>query len=162
MTQQEYKQKRRECWEEFKRENLDGEVQWQPVSRYDVFCAAFDRAYALGKQEKKESERLQAKSAETLRIASEESHYLNLSQETANCDKHFDNISKDCRLNIAAMAMQGILCNPRLLKIAIETYQAEIGSPNIYVAVANAAKAQADALIAKIPLSCKDLTNKIC
>lgn len=52
MTQQDYEQKKRECWEEFKRTNLDGEVQWQPVSRYDVFCAAFDRAYALGKQEK--------------------------------------------------------------------------------------------------------------
>lgn len=52
MTDKEYEQKRRECWEKFKRENLDGEVQWQPVSRYDVFCAAFDRAYALGKQEK--------------------------------------------------------------------------------------------------------------
>lgn len=51
MTQQEYKQKRRECWEEYKRETIDGEVQWQPVSRYDVFCVAFDRAYALGKQE---------------------------------------------------------------------------------------------------------------
>lgn len=52
MTQPEYEQKKRECWEEYKRENLDGEVQWQPVSRYDIFCAAFDRAYALGKQEK--------------------------------------------------------------------------------------------------------------
>lgn len=52
MTQQEYEQKRRECWEEFKKENLDGEVQWQPVSRYDVYCDAFDRAYALGRQEK--------------------------------------------------------------------------------------------------------------
>ena len=41
----------------------------------------------------------------------------NLSQETANCDKHFDNILKNSfrnerRLNIAAMAMQGILSNP--------------------------------------------------
>lgn len=51
MTDKEYEQKKRECWEEYKRENLDGEVQWQPISRYDVFCAAFDRAYALGKQE---------------------------------------------------------------------------------------------------------------
>lgn len=49
MTRQEYEQKRAECWEEFKRTNLDGEVQWQPVNRYDVFCAAFDRAYALGR-----------------------------------------------------------------------------------------------------------------
>lgn len=50
MNKQEYDQQKRECWEEYKRENLNGEVQWQPVSRYDVFCAAFDRAYALGKQ----------------------------------------------------------------------------------------------------------------
>lgn len=50
MTQQDYEKAKAECWEEFKRENLDGEVQWQPVSRYDVFCAAFDRAYALGKE----------------------------------------------------------------------------------------------------------------
>lgn len=78
----------------------------------------------------------------------------NLSQETANCDKHFDNILKDSfrnerRLNIAAIAMQGILSNPQLLKIAIETYQEEIGSPDIYVAVAKTAKEQADALIAE-------------
>ncbi len=50
MNNQEYEQKKRECWEEYKRTNLDGEVQWQPVSRYDVFCAAFGRAYALGKK----------------------------------------------------------------------------------------------------------------
>ena len=82
----------------------------------------------------------------------------NLSQETANCDKQFDNILKDSfrnerRLNIAAMAMQGILSNPQLLKIAIETYQEEIGSPDIYVAVAKTAKAQADALIDECELT---------
>ena len=54
MQNKDYENKRRECWEEYKEENLDGEVQWQPVSRYDVFCAAFDRAYALGKQETKQ------------------------------------------------------------------------------------------------------------
>lgn len=54
MKQTEYEQKKRECWEEYKRLNLDGEVQWQPVSRYDVFCDAFDRAFALGKPEKDE------------------------------------------------------------------------------------------------------------
>lgn len=47
MTQQDYEQKKCECWEEFKRE-----VQCLPVSRHDVFCAAFDRAYTLCKQEK--------------------------------------------------------------------------------------------------------------
>lgn len=46
MTQKEYEQKKRECWEEFKRE-----VQCLPVSRHDVFCAAFDRAYALGREQ---------------------------------------------------------------------------------------------------------------
>lgn len=50
MTNEEYSQKKRECWEEYKRENLDGEVQWQPVSRYDVFCDAFDRGATIGKQ----------------------------------------------------------------------------------------------------------------
>ncbi len=76
----------------------------------------------------------------------------NLSQETAYCDKWLDNILKDSfrnerRLNIAAMAMQGILSNHQLLKIALKTYQEEIGSPDLYVAVAKAAKEQADALI---------------
>lgn len=329
MTQTEYEQKRTKCWEEFKRQNLDGEVQWQPVSRYDVFCAAFDSGFALGKEketitqeeiekvsvefadreyeigqvdwdalykgyshgmkdslgkqekdaegeemltvprnkvqeqyalnvnalregnltdmqieiatkvkdtlyylfsskclpdkacnvassdvassepkftkedmvhcksfgyegdykvieyvggsskcydcidrngyhfrfyesdlepytepEKEEYERLQAESVETLRIASEESHLRNLSQNIADCDKQFDNILKDGflehnRLYIAAMAMQGILSNQQLLKIAIEAYQEETGSPDMYVAVAKAAKAQADALIAE-------------
>lgn len=98
----------------------------------------------------------------------------NLSQETANCDKcpksvqkkhpvfghsvvkdeMIDSIIKDGfrehnRLYVAAMAMQGILSNQQLLKIAIETYQEETGSPDMYVAVAKAAKAQADALIAE-------------
>lgn len=50
MNNQDYEQKKREYWEEFKRENLEGEVQWQLVSGYDVFCAAFDRAYDLGKE----------------------------------------------------------------------------------------------------------------
>ena len=75
MTQSDYDQKKQECWEEYKRENLDGEVQWQLVSRYDVFCAAFDRAYALGKQETKQetkpfgiSEQLNAEGDEMLTV----------------------------------------------------------------------------------------------
>lgn len=50
MTQQEYEQKKRERWDALHKELLDGEVQWQPVSRYEIFSTAFDRAYALGKQ----------------------------------------------------------------------------------------------------------------
>lgn len=52
MNNQEYEQKKRECWDALYNELLKGEVQWQPVSRKEIFNFAFDRAYALGKQEK--------------------------------------------------------------------------------------------------------------
>lgn len=42
MTQEEYEQKKRECWEEF--------TTISP--QYKAFSFAFDRAYNLGKQEK--------------------------------------------------------------------------------------------------------------
>lgn len=47
MTQQEYEQKRRECWEEFMARPHEN-----PQSLRRCFDYAFDRAYALGKQEK--------------------------------------------------------------------------------------------------------------
>lgn len=47
MTQPEYEQKKQKCWEEF----ID-EGKHRLFSRYEIFCAAFNRAYALGKQEK--------------------------------------------------------------------------------------------------------------
>lgn len=45
----------------------------------------------------------------------------NLSQETANCDKQFDNILKDSfrnerRLNIATTIMAGVMANPDIIK----------------------------------------------
>lgn len=48
----------------------------------------------------------------------------NLSQETVNCDNHFntilnDSFSKERRLNIATLAMQGILSNPKLIEMGI-------------------------------------------
>lgn len=49
MTQPEYEQKK-ECWEALHNELLKGEVQWQPVSRKEIFSYVFDRAYTLGKQ----------------------------------------------------------------------------------------------------------------
>lgn len=74
MTQQEYENKRRECWEEFKKQNLDGEVQWQPVSRYEVFLHAFDRAYALGREKEtitqEEIEKATEEYADGLRVSS--------------------------------------------------------------------------------------------
>lgn len=52
MTTEDYEQKRRECWEALHNELLKGEVQWQPVSRKEIFSYVFDRAYALGKETK--------------------------------------------------------------------------------------------------------------
>lgn len=47
MTQPEYEQKKRECWEEYTRKCVhDGK------SAYGAFIFAFDRAYSLGNQEK--------------------------------------------------------------------------------------------------------------
>lgn len=80
-------------------------------------------------------------------------------------DEMIDSIIKEGfrkhnRLYIAAMAMQGILSNQQLLKIAIEIYQEETGSPDMYVAVAKAAKAQADALIAEAEKGGPDVRDK--
>lgn len=49
MTQQDYESKKRECWEEFKNEVFNGNASHSP---YGALSFAFDRAYALGKQEK--------------------------------------------------------------------------------------------------------------
>lgn len=52
MINQEYEKARQKCWDALHNELLKGEVQWQPVSRKDIVDFVFDRAYALGKQEK--------------------------------------------------------------------------------------------------------------
>lgn len=50
MTQTEYNQKKRECFVQFCKDNgIDQEVN---ISIFDAFDQIFDRAYALGKQEK--------------------------------------------------------------------------------------------------------------
>lgn len=65
----------------------------------------------------------------------------NLSQETANCDKEFDNILKDNfrehnRLNVAAVAMAGILANPNLTNGCgyMEAYREYIATQALYCA----------------------------
>lgn len=68
---------------------------------------------------------------------------VNLSQETANCDKQFNNILKDSlskerRLNIAAMAMQGIMANPNPQMVEMDVHR-----------VADLAILMADTLIAE-------------
>lgn len=49
MTQEEYSQAQRECWEEFLQKH---EISRADGVTADAFIMAFDRAYALGKQEK--------------------------------------------------------------------------------------------------------------
>lgn len=50
MTQPEYDQQKRECFVKFCKDNgIDQEVN---ISIFDAFDQIFDRAYALGKQEK--------------------------------------------------------------------------------------------------------------
>ena len=49
MTQEEYENKKRECWKEFKNAAINDDI---PYSTYSALDYAFDRAYALGKQEK--------------------------------------------------------------------------------------------------------------
>lgn len=73
------------------------------------------------------------------------------SQET---DKHFDNIlkdgsSKERRLNIAAMAMLGILSNKEATQYAINNFRCSDGTLNRYSGVAECSLAFADALITK-------------
>lgn len=97
-----------------------------------------------------ESATLHAESVKESRIASEESHLRNFSQETANCDKRLDDILTDSfrnhnRLHIAAMAMQAILGNPDEVYRAETCGKAKQTPQNI----AEYALACADALIAE-------------
>lgn len=91
--------------------------------------------------EDKKSGFLHGESVENLRIADEETHLRNLSQNIANCDKDFDNILKDSfakerRLNIAAMIMAAMMQN------------AKWGDK--YSHIATISRAAADALIIEV------------
>lgn len=88
MTQKEYEQKKRECWEEFKRE-----VQCLPVSRHDVFCAAFDRAYALGKETKTITQEEIEKAAEEYVLTRQQAR-LNAKREEDATLRDFDKTIK--------------------------------------------------------------------
>lgn len=75
----------------------------------------------------------------------------NLSQESTNCDKDFDNILKDSfrghnRLHIAAMAMAGILNNQRMCDNLAE---GETTPQRVFANIARTALSYADALIAE-------------
>lgn len=80
-----------------------------------IFASKWDKTEQKPAEPKNEdSRRLHAESVKESRIASEESHLRNSSQETSNCDNHFDNILKDGfrehnRLHIAATIAAGWL-----------------------------------------------------
>lgn len=124
MNNQDYENKKRECWEEF-----IGNDGFHTETMRQCFNYAFDRAYALGKQEKdaeKANDTLKARrksDGEIIEIkewrgasdvvyssldmnqfyqASDldfnldaEKENVNLSQSSSNCDKEFDNILRD-------------------------------------------------------------------
>ena len=52
MIQQEYEQKKQECWDALWDERTTLPISHEPLSQEEIFNYAFDRAYALGKQEK--------------------------------------------------------------------------------------------------------------
>lgn len=86
---------------------------------------------------------LGVESAEYLRKSLEESEYRNSSQNIENCDKQFDTIFKDSfskerRLNIAAMVMQGVMANPNPQMVEMDAHR-----------VADLAILMADTLIAE-------------
>lgn len=75
----------------------------------------------------------------------------NLSQETANCDKHFDNILKDSfrnerRLNIATQIMSSILSNQKMLN---SLAHGETTADGVVKCIVNASMMYTDALIAE-------------
>ncbi|MBP3511152.1 MAG: hypothetical protein J6K19_03825 [Prevotella sp.] len=80
MNNQEYEQKRRECWKEFLK--LGGGEE--EISGKQTFVFAFDRAYALGKQEKDADTVIQGW------VARDMDGYISLFQERPTrdtCDK---------------------------------------------------------------------------
>lgn len=83
---------------------------------------------------------------------------VNFSQNIANCDKHLDNILKDSsrnnRLQIAAMAMQGILSNYTMLQNLTE---GETTTEGVFRRIAKASLNYTDALIKEAQSSTQSL-----
>ena len=119
MTRQEYEQKKRECWEDFCRKFLP-EADSEATMK-DVIDFAFDRAYALGKQEGPSKN-----SSEIKRELSKNSSESNPAEPTENkadeiadkainpIEEYFDNIIKDGfrehnRLHIAAQIVASMI-----------------------------------------------------
>lgn len=104
----------------------------------------------IGKSNVKESE------LEPYTEPEEESR--NLSQDTANCDKRFDNILKDSfskerRLNIAARIMSGMLSNH---KMCCNLAEGQTTDEGVFSCIARAALNYTDALMAEAEKGCQE------
>ena len=149
MTEQEYKQKRRECFVKFCKDNgIDQEVN---ISIFDAFDQIFDRAYSLGKQEKDAEDNRTLKVNRQLfcRLCADADVPKNAESGTHS----FSHILKDDfrdhnRLHIAAMAMQGILSNADRMN-KYEYVATEPPCAELAVVVARNALRYADALISE-------------
>ena len=121
MTRQEYEQKREQEWRAFC--NRHGIIDRGHVILFSAFFDAFDRAYALGKQEgpsKNSSEinrELSKNSSESNPAEPTENKADEIADKAINpIDEYFDNIIKDGfrehnRLHIASIIMSGLLAS---------------------------------------------------
>ena len=121
MTRQEYEQKREQEWRAFC--NRHGIIGRGHVILFSAFFDAFDRAYALGKQEgpsKNSSEinrELSKNSSESNPAEPTENKADEIADKAINpIEEYFDNIIKDGfrehnRLHIAAIIMPGLLAS---------------------------------------------------
>lgn len=85
MNNKEYEQKRAECWIEFCREHP---IETPSMAIGEAFCAAFDRAYALGKQEKDAKKKPALTDKEVYAIESAISELESLMDGTLDEDYH--------------------------------------------------------------------------
>lgn len=133
MIQEEYEQKRRECWKKYCEAHP---LCNTPVMRMN-FDWTFSRAYALGKREK------DAK-ADEFSEPLKENHYTNREIVDDIIRKGFEGNN---RLHIAAMALQGIISNSDLYQYYIESWINSNSTKPIRQVLAEVSLKVADALI---------------
>lgn len=153
MTQEEYEQKKQECWEDFweaiKVSRIDCNY-WRQLFE-DTYHTAFNKGFALahgkeytdavfGEQEKDE-----VKPTESGRFE-EPKHHI------PDPAKMMDGIIKDGfeahnRLHIAAMALQGIISNSDLYQYYIEYWKLSNSTKPIRQVLAEVSLKVADALL---------------
>ena len=105
MTQPEYDQKKRECWEDFCRHIVDEEEE---------FYNMFDRAYALGKQEKdaEDNRTLKANRQLFCRLCADAYVPKNAESGTHSLNRILkDDFRDHNRLHIAAILAAGMLAS---------------------------------------------------